>query len=376
MQMKNIKGNNCCRIVGKYITLSRNAIAVISGSLLAYVLSDVGHVQPFLLTGNVTSGLPPFQLPPFTTSVDGQTYSFAEMISELGTSLITLPLIAILESIAIAKAFSKGKAIDATQEMIALGISNIAGSFVSSMPVTGSFTRSAVNNNSGVRTQLGGITTGAVVLLALGLLTETFYYIPKATLAGVIIAAMFFMVEFHAVAEIWRTKRIDIIPMISTLVACLLLGLEYGMLVGIGINLCFVLHQVSRPVVVPVRLTFDGKDVLILQADQSLVYSSAEYLKYLVLKQAAKHPDAIIVLDGSHINSVDTTVAKVLVSMTQDMEHSNRRIVYWKWNRPAQCTLLRMERELFENVFRNDEKLDTIVKEVYSQPQTPFRLDV
>ncbi|XP_052890352.1 sodium-independent sulfate anion transporter-like [Anopheles moucheti] len=370
MQMKNIAGNKCCRIVGKYITLSRNAIAVISGSLLAYVLSDVGNVQPFLLTGNVTPGLPPFRLPPFTTSLDGQSYSFTEMIAELGTSLITLPLIAILESVAIAKAFSKGKPIDATQEMIALGISNIAGSFVSSMPVTGSFTRSAVNNNSGVRTQLGGITTGAVVLLALGLLAESFYYIPKATLAGVIIAAMLFMIEFHAAVEIWRTKRVDIIPMISTLLACLLLGLEYGMLVGVGINVCFVLHQISRPIVAPVRLTIDGRDVLILQPDQSLVYSSAEYLKYLALKQANKHPDAIIVLDGTHISSVDTTVAKVLVSMTQDVEHSNRRIVYWKWNRPAQCTLLRMERTLFQNLFRNDEKLPKVIEEGFPKQQT------
>ncbi|XP_053667788.1 sodium-independent sulfate anion transporter-like [Anopheles marshallii] len=370
MQMKNMKGNSCWRMVGKYITLSRNAIAVISGSLLAYVLSDVGNVQPFLLTGNVTPGLPPFQLPPFTTSLDGQVFSFTEMIAELGTSLITLPLIAILESIAIAKAFSKGKPIDATQEMIALGISNIAGSFVSSMPVTGSFTRSAVNNNSGVRTQFGGIITGAVVLLALGLLAESFYYIPKATLAGVIIAAMFFMVEFRAAVEIWHTKRVDIIPMTSTLLACLLLGLEYGMLVGIGVNVCIILQQISRPIVVPVRLTIDGTDVLILQPDQSLVYSSAEYLKYHVLKQANKYPDAIIVLDGSHISSLDTTVAKVFVSMSQDVEHSNRRIVYWKWKRPAQCTLLRMERKLFQNLFRNDENLQKIIQEGLSNQQT------
>ncbi|XP_050079477.1 sodium-independent sulfate anion transporter-like [Anopheles maculipalpis] len=377
MQVKNIKGNNCWRIVGKYITLSRNAIVVISGSVLAFLLSDVGNVQPFLLTGNVTSGLPPFQLPPFTTTLNGQSYSFSEMIAELGTSLITLPLIAVLESIAIAKAFSKGKAIDATQEMIALGISNIVGSFVSSMPVTGSFTRSAVNNNSGVRTQLGGITTGVVVLLALGLLTESFYYIPKATLAGLIIAAMFFMIEFHAAVEIWRTKRVDIIPMITTLIACLLLGLEYGMLVGIGMNICFVLYQVSRPIVVPVRLTIDGKDVLMLQVDQSLVYSAAEYLKHFVLKLASKQTDTIIVLDGTHIHSVDTTVAKVLVTVVQDMGDSNRTIVFWKWNRSVQCTLLRMEKELFQHLFRNEEKLDAIIKDQgFIHQPTAVRVDM
>lgn len=97
--------------------------------------------------------------------------------------------------------------IDANQEMIALGLCNIVGSFVSSMPTTGSFTRTAVNNSSGVRTPLGGVVTGSLVLLALGLLTETFYFIPKAVLAAVIIAAMIFMVDVEAAITLWRTKR-------------------------------------------------------------------------------------------------------------------------------------------------------------------------
>lgn len=87
---------------------------------------------------------------------------------------------------------------------------NIFGAFVSSMPTTGSFTRSAVNNASGVRTTLGGIVTGSLVLLSLGLLTQTFYYIPKAVLAAVIISAVIAMVEVEMVGKLWRTKRKDI----------------------------------------------------------------------------------------------------------------------------------------------------------------------
>lgn len=100
----------------------------------------------------------------------------------------------------------KGKTIDANQEMIALGLCNIFGSFVSSMPTTGSFTRTAVNNTSGVRTTLGGIVTGSLVLLSLGLLTQTFFYIPKAVLAAVIISAMIFMVDVEMAVTLWRTK--------------------------------------------------------------------------------------------------------------------------------------------------------------------------
>lgn len=101
---------------------------------------------------------------------------------------------------------ANGKSIDATQEMIALGVCNILGSFVCSMPVTGTFTRTAVNNASGVRTPLGGLFTGALILLSLGFLTESFQYIPKATLAAVIITAMIFMVEIHSIREIWRMR--------------------------------------------------------------------------------------------------------------------------------------------------------------------------
>jgi solute carrier family 26 (sodium-independent sulfate anion transporter), member 11 len=159
----------------------------------------------------VQAGLPPFRLPPFTTNqtINNQTVTveFGEMVENLGSALVTLPLIAILENVAIAKAFSKGKSVDATQEMLALGLCNLLGSFFSSMPTTGSFTRTAVNNASGVRTTLGGVFTGTLVLLSLGLISSTFYYIPKATLAAVIVAAMLFMVEFEEAIVIWRTKR-------------------------------------------------------------------------------------------------------------------------------------------------------------------------
>lgn len=99
-----------------------------------------------------------------------------------------------------------GKTIDATQEMIAIGLCNIASSFVSSMPVSGALSRGAVNHASGVRTTFGGIYTGILVILSLHFFTPYFYYIPKASLAAVIIAAVVFMVELHVVKPMWRTK--------------------------------------------------------------------------------------------------------------------------------------------------------------------------
>lgn len=99
-----------------------------------------------------------------------------------------------------------GNPIDATQEMLALGVCNVISSFVSSMPVSGGLSRGAVNHSSGVRTTLGGIYTGLLVLISLLFLTPYLQYIPKAALAAVIIAAVVFMVEFHVIKPMWRTK--------------------------------------------------------------------------------------------------------------------------------------------------------------------------
>ena len=101
---------------------------------------------------------------------------------------------------------AKGKTLDATQEMIAVGVSNVLGCFVGSMAVTGSFTRTAVNDASGVKTPLGGAVTGTMVLLALALLTSTFQYIPKATLAAVVICAMIYLFDVEAIITLWKTK--------------------------------------------------------------------------------------------------------------------------------------------------------------------------
>lgn len=144
---------------------------------------------------------------------------------------------------------------------------NICNSFVQGYPGTGSLSRSAVNNSSGVRTPLGGLYTGILVIVALLFFTPYFYFIPKAALAAIIIAAVIFMVEVKVVKPMWRTKsnflntnlifiitmclilfsETDLIPGFGTFIACLVLPLEIGIILGIGLNILFILYHAARP---------------------------------------------------------------------------------------------------------------------------------
>ncbi|XP_065075945.1 sodium-independent sulfate anion transporter-like isoform X2 [Ochlerotatus camptorhynchus] len=329
----------------KYLALLRNAMIVVIGASLAYGFSLNG-VQPFKLTGHVEAGLPPFHVPPLSITNNGTYYSFSDMVSVMRTSIITIPLVSILEIISIGKAFSKDKIVDATQEMLALGMCNMAVAFFSPLPVAGSFTRTAINNSSGVKTSLGCAVTTAMLLLALAVLTDAFYYIPKATLASVVISAMIFMVDYRGMAEIWRVKKLDMVPFLGTVIACIFLGLDYGILIGIAINCCILLYLISVPKIEVHMALVEDVRVLTVQPAMDLTFSSAEYLRDRVIRavvEAFENPIDLVVLDGSTVNFVDTTVVKNLASVENDLRSREVGLVLWRWSRNTAGGLVRLK---------------------------------
>jgi len=168
-------------------------------------------------SGDVVPGLPPISAPPFSFGGNGtaaaaeilpewETFTLIDLLKNDASALLVLPLLALMEHITSAKMFAGTGRVDASQEMISIGISNILGSFISSMPVTGAFSRTVVNKSSGVESPLGGLVTGVLVIVALQFLTPYFFYIPKAALAAVICCAVIFTIDLEIIYPMWRSK--------------------------------------------------------------------------------------------------------------------------------------------------------------------------
>ncbi|CAB3238020.1 unnamed protein product [Arctia plantaginis] len=313
-----------------FLSTTRNILVVLVCAALAYYF-DTQRKAPFVLTGEVKPGLPEVSLPPFSATVGNHTYTFSEMASTLGSAIFVVPLLSILENIALAKVFSEGKYVDATQEMVALGVCNMAGALVHSMPVSGALSRGAVNHASGVATTAGGLYTGALVLLSLQYFTPYFYYIPKASLAAVIIAAVVFMMELHVFKPIWRTKKLDIIPAVVTFATCLMLRLELGIVIGIAVNLVFLLYASARPSVkVSTAVSPDGVEHVVAVVDRSLSFPSAEFVRRALRKAAQRHAHgAPLVLDATHVQAADFTAAKGIKALIDDFHQQGQPIIFY-----------------------------------------------
>ncbi|KAL3272435.1 hypothetical protein HHI36_013916 [Cryptolaemus montrouzieri] len=331
---------NCGNINGKrskikgllwFISISRNVVVVGGCSLLAFFLEKSGN-NVLTLTNNVPSGLPNITLPPIEVNYEGMNFSFVEMVSQLGISVFVVPFIAVLGNVAIAKAFAKGKAMDASQEMIALGMCNIVGSCFGSYPINASFTRGAISNATGVKTPTAGIYTGILVILSLTFLTPFFSYIPKPTLAAVVICAVLSMVEVTMTKLIWKINKIDLLPFTITLLSCLLIGLEIGIIIGVCVDIILLLHSSARPkILFEVVMDNDVGNYIKITPTSAITFPSAEYIRERIMnyhRNESSTEQYMVVIDCHRIHKMDFTAGKCLGAMMTDLKNNNRKVIF------------------------------------------------
>ncbi|XP_046823112.1 sodium-independent sulfate anion transporter-like [Vespa crabro] len=354
-----------------FLGTGRNALVVLLCAVASYIF-EIRDGAPFLLTGHIDAGLPRVEPPSFTITVGNETQTFIDICKHFSSGIIVVPLISIIGNVAIAKAFSRGQTLDATQEMLTLGLCNVIGSFFQSMPITGSFSRSAVNNASGVRTPLGGLYTGILVILALSLLTPYFYYIPKATLSSVIISAVIFMIEINIIRPIWRSSKRDLIPAFITFLACLFAGVELGILIGIAIDLLILIYFNARPTMYIEYRNNPIANYVLVRPSAGLLFPAVDYLRiYLTetldddkYKKSLKYSRNIkyVVLDCGYIDKIDFTAAQGISTLVKDFKDNGRFLI-----------LLRPVAEIFQSIksltnesivtAKTDVELLTILKE-------------
>lgn len=302
-------------------------IVVLIGMLIGYIF----HVDQYgvSIVNDIPQGLPGFAFPAVNQSV----------IMGLLPLAFTIALIGFTESIAVAKSIQKKHKdyeIDPSQELVALGLTNIGGSFFQSFPTMGGFARSAVNDQSGAKTPLAGVISAIVVMLTLLFLTPYFYYLPNAVLAAIIIVAVYGLIDFKEAKHLWRTDRRDFIMFLITALATLMLGVEEGIIVGIGVSIFALLLRVSYPHIAELGLdrasnTFLNverfKDIevedstLIVRIDAQLFFANATYFQdhIRVLEQKKKALKTVII-DARGINGMDSSAVHALRDLVEDYQ--------------------------------------------------------
>lgn len=171
------------------------------------------------------------------------------IVAHFASHLPATVIVMLVEHIAISKSFGRvnNYIIDPSQEMVAIGMTNILGPFLGAYPSTGSFSRTAIQSKAGVRTPAAGIITGIIVLLATYLLTAVFFYIPSATLAAVIIHAVGDLVTHpNTVYQFWRVSPIEVFVFFVGVFTSVFSQIEDGLYATVSLSAAILLYRILK----------------------------------------------------------------------------------------------------------------------------------
>ncbi|MEX2601093.1 MAG: sulfate permease [Balneolaceae bacterium] len=303
------------------------SVLVLGLSLIAAWLSGIEQ-QNVAIVGSIPAGLPPLSLPPVGY----------ESVTTLLPTALTLALVQFMTITSLSNLFAKrhGYLVDSSQELVSLGASNITGSFFSSLPVSSSISRSAASEQAGARTPLSNVITAVIILLTLLFLTPLFYYLPMPVLASIIIVAVFGLIDIEELKFLIKTRKSEGGIALFTFFCTLFIGIQEGILLGIGVSMLVMLVKVSRPDVaelgvIPNTRSFknlkrnpdarriDG--ILILRIDASFSFMNAEFFRDFILEKSRQQsPDTRhVIIDGSSMNMLDTTAIDSLISIIKTL---------------------------------------------------------
>ena len=293
-------------------------IAAVGVSTLAVVLLDL-EAAGVKTVGQIPQSLPPLTLPLLDIA----------LWQQLAVPALLLSIIGFVESVSVAQtlAAKRRQRINPDQELIGLGAANVAAAFTGGYPVTGGFARSVVNFDAGAETPAAGAFTAIGIAIAALFLTPYLASLPIATLAATIIVAVLSLVDLQTPRHIWRYSRADFAAMAATIGVTLMVGVEPGVIAGVGLSLALFLWRASRPHAAVVgrvpgtehfrnilrHEVFTDPRILTIRIDESLTYLNARWLEEFVLEQVSDHPQLRhLVLMASAVNAIDASALESL----------------------------------------------------------------
>jgi SulP family sulfate permease len=302
------------------------------------------------IVGEVPAGLPGFHLP----SID------AEVLVQLIPAAATIALVSFMEAISVGRVFAQANRYDIypNRELIALGFANLAGGVTGGYPISGGFSRSAVNARAGARTQLAALVTCAVVVITLLAFTRAFFYLPKAALSAIIVAAVAGLIDIRGAAEVYRVKRADFYLLVLTFVATLSLGIQWGILVGIGASLLLFLVRTTRPYFavlgrIPQSQTYVNiarhplaetlPSIILVRIDAQFYFGNVSFLKETVrnLICESEEPVRYFVLEAAGVNDLDSAAAATLAELDEELAAQGIKLVLTRIKGPVRDVLHR-----------------------------------
>ncbi|MCK0189779.1 solute carrier family 26 protein [Arenibacter sp. F20364] len=286
------------------------------------------------VVGEVPAGLPSFNVHNFSW----------EKIRSIWPIALTLALVGYLEAISIGRAFeekNKEETIDPNQELIALGASNMVGSFFQSYSVTASFSRSAINYEAGAKTTVAALISVIMVALTLLFLTPLFYNLPNAALASIIMVSVFGLIDLSYPQKLWKQRKDEFMVLLMTFLITLFVGIVQGILIGVLLSLLLMVYRTSKPhfaVLGSIKGTDYYKnidrfgeeaevrrDLLIVRFDSQLYFGNSSYFKSQLFKfinAKGKSLDAVI-LNAEAINYIDSSASTMLIGVIEEIHQRN-----------------------------------------------------
>ena len=265
---------------------------------------------------------------------------------------ITISLIGFMEAISIAKAMAAKtrQSLSPDRELMGQGLANVVGSMFQAYPVSGSFSRSAVNINAGAVTGFSSVITAVVVAFALLFLTPLFYYLPQATLAAVIIKAVAGLISIKPMIHAWRANRHDGIVAVVTFVFTLALApeLELGILFGMLLSLVLLLFRIMKPRVAfpPLRekllppeavtdgIMEDGR-IVRMRFEGSLVFANVAFFEEQLQKLLVSSPNMkVLIIDAVSINEIDASGDNMIRDYYRRLKESGIDVLFTRVKKP------------------------------------------